>query len=317
MILGSGSQAKIIGSLLDGRMNGYQLVGYVKGPELSSEVPHDHILGTWNSLLDVIEKVKPHLLVLCLPEKRGILPLADILASKFNGTEILDMVSFYEKLTEKLLIEYTAPSWFIFSDGFKMSKFQRIAQQILNKLLAAIGLLIVLPFLPWIALLIKLDSPGPVSYRQVRIGQKGTPFELYKLRTMVNEAESIMGAQWAVENDPRITRIGRFLRKMRLDELPQLYNVLKGDLSIVGPRPERPEFIERLKKVIPYYSERHFVKPGVTGWAQINYPYGASEEDALEKLRYDLYYIKHFSIIFDFKIIWKTFGVVILGRGAR
>jgi len=317
LILGSGPRARIIGNLLDNRLYGYQLVGYVKSPESPLQVPQDHILGTWNSLIGVIEEVNPHLLVICLKEKRGVLPSADILASKFNGIEILDMVSFYEKLTEKLLVEYTTPSWFIFSDGFKISKFKVIGQQVLSNLLAAMGLLIGLPFLPLTALLIKLHSPGPVFYRQVRIGHKERPFVIYKLRTMVNEAESTVGAQWALENDPRITRIGRFLRKTRLDEFPQLYNVLKGDLSIVGPRPERPEFIAQLKQAIPYYSERHFVKPGLTGWAQINYPYGASEEDALEKLRYDLYYIKHFSIFFDFQIILKTVGVILWGRGAR
>jgi len=317
LILGSGPQAKIIGTLLNGHSNGYRLVGYIKEPELMPQVPHEHIVGAWDRLLSVIEEVKPHLLVICLKEKRGVLPLEDILESKFNGIEILDMVTFYQKITGKLLIEYTTPSWFIFSDSFKISKFKTIAQQVLNKLLAAVGLLVMLPFLPLAALLIKLDSPGPVFYRQVRIGLRGTLFVLYKLRTMVEDAESSVGAQWAVEQDPRITRVGRFLRKMRLDEVPQLYNVLKGDLSIVGPRPERPEFIARLQKVIPYYSERHCVKPGLTGWAQINYPYGASVEDALEKLRYDLYYIKNFSIFFDFQIIWKTLAVVLWGRGAR
>ncbi|MBW1695548.1 MAG: TIGR03013 family PEP-CTERM/XrtA system glycosyltransferase [Deltaproteobacteria bacterium] len=317
LILGSGPQAKIIGTLLNGHSNGYRLVGYIKEPELMPQVPHEHIVGAWDRLLSVIEEVKPHLLVICLKEKRGVLPLEDILESKFNGIEILDMVTFYQKITGKLLIEYTTPSWFIFSDSFKISKFKTIAQQVLNKLLAAVGLLVMLPFLPLAALLIKLDSPGPVFYRQVRIGLRGTLFVLYKLRTMVEDAESSVGAQWAVEEDPRITRVGRFLRKMRLDEVPQLYNVLKGDLSIVGPRPERPEFIARLQKVIPYYSERHCVKPGLTGWAQINYPYGASVEDALEKLRYDLYYIKNFSIFFDFQIIWKTLAVVLWGRGAR
>ncbi|RJQ52651.1 MAG: TIGR03013 family PEP-CTERM/XrtA system glycosyltransferase [Desulfobacteraceae bacterium] len=317
LILGSGQQAKIIGSLIDNHKNGYRLAGYVQTPELPLQVPRDQILGLWDRLLNIIEKVKPQLLVVCLKEKRGILPLEDILASKFNGIEIYEMVTFYEKLTGKLLIEHTTPGWFIFSGGFKTSISQRIAQEILNKLLATIGLSIILPFFPLAALMIKLDSPGPVFYRQVRIGHKGRSFILYKLRTMVDNAETCAGAQWACENDPRITKSGRLLRKMRMDELPQLYNVLKGDLSIVGPRPERPEFIERLKKVIPYYEKRHFVKPGVTGWAQINYPYGASEKDALEKLRFDLYYIKHFSILFDLTIIWKTFGVVLEGRGAR
>lgn len=319
LIFGSGTQAKIIGALFNGHENGYRLAGYVGEPERerSLEVPPDCILGEWDSLLSIIEKVKPHVLVVCLKEKRGILPLKEILESKLNGIEVLDMVTFYEKFTGKLMVEYTTPSWFIYSDGFKISKVKLGAQQILNQLLAIIGLLVVLPFLPLVALLIKLDTSGPVFYRQVRVGLKGTPFVVYKLRTMVEDAEHTAGAQWAAEDDPRITRVGKLLRKMRLDELPQLYNVLKGDLSIVGPRPERPEFIDQLKQAIPYYAERHFVKPGITGWAQINYPYGASVKDALEKLRYDLYYIKHFSIFFDVRIIWKTLGVLLLGKGAR
>ena len=174
-----------------------------------------------------------------------------------------------------------------------------------------------LPFIPLIALAIKLDSPGPIFFRQLRVGEREKNFILYKFRTMLDDAENGTGAIWAQEKDPRVTRVGNFFRKSRIDEIPQLFNVLMGDMSLVGPRPERPEFIDKLKKVIPYYSERHFVKPGVTGWAQVRYPYGASVEDALEKLRYDLYYIKNLSITFDLMIILETVNVVLFRRGGR
>ena len=181
----------------------------------------------------------------------------------------------------------------------------------------AVGLVLVLPLFPLIAVLIKLDSRGPVFYRQMRVGQGEKKFMLYKFRTMVQDSETGTGAVWAQKNDPRVTRVGAFLRKSRLDELPQLFNVLEGDLSFIGPRPERPEFIEELKRIIPYYSERHVIKPGLTGWAQVKYPYGASVQDAIEKLKYDLYYLKNLSFVLDMTIILDTIKVVLLREGSR
>jgi exopolysaccharide biosynthesis polyprenyl glycosylphosphotransferase len=180
-----------------------------------------------------------------------------------------------------------------------------------------LGILLVLPFLPIVAVLIKLTSPGPVLFRQRRVGERGREFTLIKFRTMCDNAEKETGPVWASENDPRITRLGALLRKIRIDEIPQLFNVLKGDMSFIGPRPERKEFVERLSEKIPYYGKRHFAKPGVTGWAQVKYPYGASDEDALEKLRYDLYYIKNYSFTLDLIIILETIKVVLFGRGGR
>ena len=179
------------------------------------------------------------------------------------------------------------------------------------------ALLVALPMIPFIVLAVKADSPGPVLFRQIRVGQKGKKFALYKFRTMRNDAEAETGAVWSQENDPRVTRIGRWLRKSRLDEIPQLYNVLRGDMSLVGPRPERPEFISQLSEAIPFYTERHYVKPGITGWAQIKYPYGASVDDSLEKLRYDLFYIKHLSPLLDIFILVETAKVMLFGRGGR
>jgi sugar transferase (PEP-CTERM system associated) len=243
--------------------------------------------------------------------------LPDILEAKFNGVDILDGPTFYEMVTGKLLIEDTNPSWFIFSSGFKTTPFKRLTKSALDRLLAGMGLLITMPLFPVIALLIKYNSPGPIFFKQSRVGEGERNFFMYKFRTMYQDAESLTGAVWAQENDPRITGIGRILRKTRLDEIPQLYNVLKGEMSLVGPRPERPEFVRKLKEIIPYYSQRHFSKPGITGWAQIRYPYGASVEDAIEKLRFDLYYIKHMSLIFDLLILLETAKVALLGRGAR
>jgi sugar transferase (PEP-CTERM system associated) len=229
---------------------------------------------------------------------------------------VMDAPSFYEKVTGKLMLEDITPSWFIFSHGFRITVLSRILKRFIDVLLASAGLLVFLPFFPLMALLIKLDSPGPIFFNQERVGENEKLITVYKFRTMRQDAENSTGAVWAQKDDPRITRLGRFLRKSRIDEIPQLVNVLLGEMSLVGPRPERPEFVTKLKEVVPYYSERHFVKPGVTGWAQVCYPYGASVEDALEKLRYDLYYTKNISLALDLLVILKTVKVV-LGRRGR
>jgi exopolysaccharide biosynthesis polyprenyl glycosylphosphotransferase len=220
-------------------------------------------------------------------------------------------------MTGKLLLEHINPSWLIFSHGFRITSLSRLAKRVMDFCIALSGLVLSLPLMIIIAVLIKLDSPGPVLFRQKRVGEADTIFTLLKFRTMRTDAENATGAVWAQKNDPRVTRIGKFLRKSRMDEIPQLLNVLKGDMSLVGPRPERPEFTIELKGIIPYYSERHYVKPGVTGWAQVRYPYGASVADALEKLRYDMYYIKNWSLVFDLVIVFETVKVVLLGRGSR
>jgi sugar transferase (PEP-CTERM system associated) len=230
---------------------------------------------------------------------------------------VLDAPSFYEQVTGKLFLEEINPSWIIFSDGFKVRNWRKIIKRGMDLLSAVTGIVLTIPFLPLIFLAIKFDSPGPLLYRQERVGEKEKRFFVYKFRTMRVDAESGTGAVWASKNDSRVTRIGAFFRKSRIDELPQFYNILRGDMSMVGPRPERAEFVETLKQKIPYYSERHFVKPGVTGWAQVRYPYGASVEDALEKLRYDLYYIKNLTLAFDLMIILETIQVVLFRRGAR
>lgn len=254
-------------------------------------------------------------LVISLAERRGAFPVEEMLGCKLAGIEVVDAPSFYEQVSHKLLIENITPSWFIFSHGFRVTWMLRFVKRAFDITASLCGLLCFLPLLPFVIVAIKLDSPGPILFRQTRVGEADRPFKVMKFRTMRQDAESTTGAVWSQVNDPRITRVGHFLRKSRLDEAPQLMNVLRGDMSLVGPRPERPEFVRTLKEIIPYYSERHYVKPGLTGWAQVCYPYGSSVEDAIEKLRYDLYYIKNISIFFDLYIVAKTFGVVLFGRG--
>lgn len=317
VILGTGQLAHKMGEVITSTNHNYVLAGFVNLPSETVCVPEHSILKNGNGLVDLIKKENAHKLVVSLSERRGVFPLKDVLGCKFSGINVIDAPSFYEEMTGKLLLEDITPSWFIFSDGFRITFFKRFCKMIIDIFIASIGLILTLPLFSMIALAIKIDSSGPIFFRQFRVGKDENNFILYKFRTMHQDAESKTGAVWAQKNDPRITRVGRILRKTRLDEIPQIYNVLKGDMSIVGPRPERPEFVEDLLKIIPYYSERHFVKPGITGWAQIRYSYGSSVKDAIEKLRYDLYYIKHTSLFFDFMIIMETIKVVLFGKGAR
>ena len=317
LILGAGTKANLLGSLIRSGNRKYELIGYVGSDSEPTAVPMDSKLCECDGLVDLVKKVKPHILVISFTERRGILPIQEILTAKMNGIKVYDAPSFYELMTGKLPIEHIDPSWLFFGDGFRNTIVTKVYKAISDRLIAVLGLAASSPVLLLIALIIKLESPGPVIFRQTRVGRKERPFTIYKFRTMVQDAEKESGPQWAKKNDPRITNFGAFLRKVRLDELPQLYNVLKGDLSIVGPRPERPNFVQELQKIIPYYCKRHFTTPGITGWAQINYPYGDSVEDAAEKLRYDLYYMKHMSIWLDLFIILETFNVILFGKGGR
>jgi sugar transferase (PEP-CTERM system associated) len=317
LVLGTGSLAKKIGDLIQTTNHQHILKGYVNLSGESVQVPAESIVGNGHGLVATVKEEKAHKLVISLSERRGVFPVQDVMNCKFSGIEVIDAPTFYEEITGKLLIENTMPSWFIFSNGFRMTGSARSYKRIFDMGCSLICVALTAPLLPLVALLVKLDSRGPVFFRQVRVGEMDRPFVLYKFRTMRQDAEKGTGAVWAQKDDPRITRIGRLLRKTRIDELPQLFNVLKGEMSFIGPRPERPEFVAELKKIIPFYSERHFVKPGVTGWAQVRYPYGASAEDAIEKLRYDLYYIKNVSPYLDMVIIIDTVKVMLFGRGAR
>jgi exopolysaccharide biosynthesis polyprenyl glycosylphosphotransferase len=233
------------------------------------------------------------------------------------GIRIVDFPNFYETLTGKIPVESINPSWLVQSSGFLITPFIRAMKRIFDILVSSTVLVITLPFFPLFVCLVLYKSPGPVFYFQKRVGQNGHLFTIYKFRTMGIDAEKYKGAAWAQENDPRISRYGQFLRKTRIDELPQLVNVLKGDMSFIGPRPERPEFVKQICEVTPYYMERHAVKPGITGWAQVMYPYGASLGDSVEKLRYDLYYINHLSLFLELLIVFETVKVILFRRGGR
>ncbi len=317
VILGVGASAGNMGALIPESDDNYLLSGYVRCSDETAEVPSNWILENSGGIYDTVKREKADKIVVSLTERRGVFPFQEVMACKLDGVEVVDAPSFYEHVTGKLFLEGINPSWIIFSEGFKVSNVRKFFKRGVDLFCASVGIILTLPFLPFVALAIKLDSSGPVFYRQERVGEKEKPFFLYKLRTMQADAESGSGAVWAQKNDSRVTRLGAFFRACRIDELPQFYNILCGEMSMVGPRPERPEFVEKLKKIIPYYSERHFVKPGVTGWAQVRYPYGASVEDAMEKLRFDLYYIKNLSLTFDFMIILETIQVILFRRGAR
>lgn len=317
LILGVGEYAEKIASIIPNDINQHSYVRFVSCGKEVVCVKDEYVVGDVENLSDIIYNYRPQKIVVSLTDRRGALPLKEIMHSKLRGVEVLDAPTFYEQETGCLMIENIQPSSFIYTNGFRMTAFMRSYKRIFDIFFSSVGLLLVGPLLPFVALAVKLDSRGPVLFQQLRVGEREVEFFVYKFRTMSEDAEKETGAVWAQKNDPRVTRVGSFMRRSRIDEIPQLFNVLKGDMSFVGPRPERLAFVERLKQSIPFYSTRHFVKPGVTGWAQVRYHYGASEEDALEKLRYDLFYIKNYSVLLDFKIILDTIRVVTSGFGGR
>jgi sugar transferase (PEP-CTERM system associated) len=270
-----------------------------------------------SDLLGVARGKGVHRVIVAMPNRRGTLPVEELLDLRLGGVRVEEATSWLEKITGRIEVEQLYPSWLIFAEGFRFSAFFRMLRRALNFSLALIALVIALPLLPFIMLAVKLGSPGPIFYRQQRVGRRGEIFYCYKFRTMRQDAEADTGATWATDDDPRITRVGKFLRSSRLDEIPQLWCVLKGDMHFVGPRPERPEFVDWLSKEIPYYGVRHVVRPGITGWAQVQYKYGNTLEDAREKLQYDLFYIKNASLGLDLLIIFQTVKIVVLGRGAQ
>jgi sugar transferase (PEP-CTERM system associated) len=275
--------------------------------------PRPESLFDWAIEQDVDE------IVVAMDDRRQGFPLHEFLECRLAGIEVVELPTFLERETGKLRLDVTSPSWFIFAEGFRASPVQQGLERGFDLLASSLLLVVGMPFIALTAMAIKLEDgwAAPVLYRQRRVGQHGRIFDVMKFRSMRVDAEKPGEARWATADDPRVTRVGSFIRKTRLDELPQLFNVLRGNMSFVGPRPERPEFVDRLERTIPYYRERHTVKPGITGWAQLCYPYGASEKDALEKLQYDLYYVKNRSLLFDLAIIMQTVEVVLWGKGAR
>jgi len=268
-------------------------------------------------LMDVVKRQKVHRVIVAMPDRRGTIPMQGLLELRMQGIKIEEATTWLEKMSGKIEVENLYPSWLIFGEGFRRSAVFVAARRILSTFISLIGLILTLPLLPLMMLAVRLDSEGPVFYTQTRVGKAGKLFKVVKFRTMRQDAEAANGAQWAGDNDPRVTRVGKILRTTRLDEIPQMWCVLKGDMAFVGPRPERPEFIALLSKEIPFYGVRHMVRPGVTGWAQIKYKYGSTIEDAREKLQYDLFYIKNASIGLDLLIMFQTVKTVLLRRGAQ
>jgi len=268
-------------------------------------------------LMEVVHKQKVHRVIVAMPDRRGTIPMPELLELRMQGVKIEEATSWLEKISGKIEVENLYPSWLVFGEGFRRSTTFILVRRAVSIVISLIGLILTLPLIPLIMLAIRLDSKGPVFYTQTRVGKAGRVFKVVKFRTMRQDAEAASGPKWAGDNDPRVTRVGKFLRSSRLDEIPQLWCVLKGEMAFVGPRPERPEFIEWLSKEIPYYGVRHMVRPGLTGWAQVKYKYGSTVEDSREKLQYDLFYIKNASIGLDLLIMFLTVKTVLLRRGAQ
>jgi sugar transferase (PEP-CTERM system associated) len=296
-----------------------EIVGFVDPDptRVGAAVINPGVIGTVEDIPSIVRARGVDRVVVSLADARGRLPMDKLLEMKLDGVTFDHLASVYESYTGKIAVENLRPSWLIFSSGFKKSRLLSAGKRLLDLLAAGVGVVLAAPLMLVVALAIRLSSPGAVLYRQRRVGLHGRIFTVNKFRSMRMDAEAGTGPVWASKkDDPRVTSIGRFLRRSRIDELPQLWNVLKGDMSFVGPRPERPEFVAELTKKIPFYGQRHVVRPGLTGWAQVCYTYGASIEDALEKLQYDLFYIKNLSIALDLFIILKTIKTVVLRRGA-
>ncbi len=321
LVLGAGKQASMLEKDLCRKVDRYgcRIVGYV---HLSGEhdlVDDNKLIKKNRPLLDMVYEHQIDELVIAVDDRRKHFPVDEILECKMNGVEVVDLVTLYERQLGKIKIEDLRPSSMIFADGFTHAALKTFRKRVFD-VVASIGLLLFTwPIMLLTASAIWLESGGrgPIWYRQRRVGKNGKTFYVLKFRSMRVDAESDGKAEWAQQNDDRVTRTGSVIRKFRIDELPQLLNVLRGDMSFVGPRPERPEFVEKLSEDIPYYSLRHKVNPGITGWAQISYPYGASEQDALEKLQYDLYYMKNYGVLFDLIILFQTAHTVLWHRGAR
>jgi sugar transferase (PEP-CTERM system associated) len=320
LVYGAGKRAASISAIrrrADRR--GFKIVGSIAAQ--GDKVLNDSEVSETNgrSLAEIAIEMGAEEIVVAMDDRRGNLPVRELLEAKLKGIDVVDLLEFLERETGKIRVDLVNPGWLIFSPGFRVSKIRRVAKRMLDLAVSLTLLVVSWPVMIAVAVVIKIEDgiKAPVMYRQTRVGRGGENFDVLKFRSMTVNAEADGVAVWASENDSRVTRVGNFLRNMRLDELPQVFNVLAGQMSIVGPRPERPEFVNELQETVPYYSERHVVKPGVTGWAQLKYSYGASEEDAIEKLQYDLYYIKNQTLILDIMIILQTVEVVLWGKGAR
>jgi len=295
-----------------------KVVGFLdeRGQDIGKSLVNPRIIGATQDVEEIVAREKIDRVVLSLRERRGGTPVRELLNLKLAGTRVEDVHSCFERLSGRITLEHLSPSWLILSDGFKKSLIVLAAKRAMDILVSSIILFLVSPLLPLVAIAIYLESGLPIFFRQTRVGHRGREFQLLKFRSMVQDAEK-NGPQWATQQDSRVTRVGRFLRKTRLDEVPQLFNVFRGEMSLVGPRPERPVFCEMLSEKIPFFNLRHAVRPGLTGWAQVRFRYGANLEDAKGKLELDLFYLKNLSLLVDLAILFETVKVVVLGRGAQ
>ena len=318
VVLGAGSRADRIRQLEQRRGAGFLVVGYIGMNDGPQQIPEAINRSAIYNLADFVIRLAATEVVLALEERRNSVPMSDLLRIKTTGVHVNDLSTFLERETGRVDLDSVNPSWLIFSDGFSAGRrLSSMAKRLFDIIASAALLILTGPIILLAALAVKLDSKGPAFYRQQRVGLYGQEFWILKLRTMRQDAEVGGRALWAAEDDPRVTRLGYWLRKLRIDELPQTWTVLKGEMSFVGPRPERRQFVEDLEQHLRYYAERHMVKPGITGWAQINYPYGASIEDSRHKLEYDLYYAKNYTPFLDLLILIQTLRVILWPEGAR
>ena len=320
LIIGSGKAGSDLLELLAAKPNPFSIQGLIDDDpnKLHQSVKKVPVVGNSGQLEDLARQTKAQHIILAVTHDRTEALMQKLLQLRLGGIQIHEMAAVYESLSRSIPAHHIQERWILFESGFDILCRPTIqqAKRVIDTVSAAVLLIVTSPLLLATAIAVKLDSPGSALFRQTRVGLNDKEFTLYKFRSMRNDAEK-NGAVWAQENDPRVTRVGKWLRLLRIDELPQLFNVLKGDMSLIGPRPERPEFVHELEEQLPYYYIRHLVRPGITGWAQVNYPYGATVEDALRKLEYELYYVKNMSVFLEAKIVLKTLGVMIFGKGAR
>lgn len=320
LVLGAGEKAKAIENTFRRKVDrhGFTIAAFIRMPDESSMI-RETVIEYDRPLIDMAKQFNVDEILVAMDERRDHMPMRELIDCRMAGIEIIELSSFFERQAGKVMLSQLYPSWLAFSEGFRVGRDVFIAKRLFDVVVSTLLLLVAWPLMLLTVLAIVLESRGTggVLYRQIRVGQYGEDFNVLKFRSMITSSEKDGVARWAKENDSRITLVGKFIRAFRIDELPQLFNVLKGDMSFVGPRPERPEFVDQLSKSIAYYSERHRVKPGITGWAQICYPYGASEKDSIEKLQYDLYYIKNYSLFLDLTIIFQTAQAVLWHKGAR
>ncbi|WP_313950566.1 TIGR03013 family XrtA/PEP-CTERM system glycosyltransferase [Accumulibacter sp.] len=319
LVFGAGEEAESVGRVLRSSDPHIQIVGFYPSPtDADIVVPAQVVLSRGMSLSDTAHSLKVNEIIVAVRERRGgALPLRELLDCKLSGVKVLDLASYFERALGQIRIDSLRVSWLIFGDGFRQSWGRASVKRVFDIVAAAFLLLLSLPVMLLTGILIALEDGFSIFYRQERVGLDGRLFNVIKFRSMRRDAESDGKPRWATVNDDRVTRVGRIIRKLRIDELPQLYSVLTGDMSLVGPRPERPYFVDHLTRDIPFYAVRHSVKPGVTGWAQVSYHYGSTVDDSIQKLQYDLYYVKNHSLFLDIVILFQTIGVVLTGKGAQ